>query len=68
LSYDAKDPFAHYALGLTFMTKAVNTGSEAELTPALQHFEQMIALNPDLDEVKTAKQNIENIQKFLKKQ
>lgn len=68
LSYDSKDPFAHYALGLTFMSKAVNTGSVAELTPAMQHFEQMIALNPDLDEVKIARQNIANIQKFLQKQ
>ncbi len=68
LSYDSKDPFAHYALGLSFMTKAVNTGSIAELTPALQHFQQMITLNPDLDEVKQARQNIANIQQFLKKQ
>ncbi len=68
LSYDSKDPFAHYALGLTFMSQAVNTGSVAQLTPALQHFEQMIAINPDLDEVKDAKQNIANIQQFLKKQ
>jgi tetratricopeptide (TPR) repeat protein len=65
LSYDAKDPFAHYALGLAFMTQAVNTGSVAELTPAKQHFEQMIAINPDMDEVKIARQNIANIQKFL---
>ncbi|MDR3702545.1 MAG: tetratricopeptide repeat protein [Candidatus Sulfopaludibacter sp.] len=68
LSYDSKDPFAHYALGLTFMAQAVNTGSVAELSPAMQHFEQMIAINPDLDEVKNAKQNIANIQQFLKKQ
>ena len=68
LSYDSKDPFAHYALGLTFMSQAVNTGSIAQLTPALQHFEQMLAINPDLDEAKDAKQDIANIQQFLKKQ
>ncbi|SPE39976.1 hypothetical protein SBA3_3530006 [Candidatus Sulfopaludibacter sp. SbA3] len=67
LSYDSKDPFAHFALGLTFMNKAVNTGSVAELAPAMQHFQQMISLNPDLDEVKIAKQNITNIQKYLGK-
>ncbi len=67
LTYDAKDPFAHYALGLAFMTKAVNTGSTAELAPALQHFQQMLAINPDLDEAKNARQNITNIQQFLKK-
>ena len=65
LSYDARDPYAHYALGLTFMTKAVNTGSVAELDPALKHFQQMIEINPDLDEAKNARQNIANIQKYL---
>lgn len=67
LSYDAHDPYAHYALGLTFMTKAVNTNSIAELDPAVKHFEQVIAINPDMDEAKTARQNIVNIQKFLEK-
>lgn len=65
LSYDARDPYAHFALGLTFMTKAVNTNSIAELDPALKHFQQMIDINPDMDEAKTARQNIANIQKFL---
>ena len=67
LSYDANDAFAHYALGLTFMSKAVDSGSTAELPNAVQHFQKMIALNPDLDEAKNAKQNIANIQQFLKK-
>ncbi len=65
LSYDAHDPYAHYALGLTFMTKAVNTGSVAELDPALKHFQEMLAINPDMDEAKNARQNIANIQKYL---
>ena len=66
LTYDAKDPFAHYTLGLAFMTKAVNTGSVAELDPALQHFQQMLDLNPDMDEAAMARKNIANIQQFLK--
>jgi len=65
LSYDPRDPYAHYALGLTFMTKAVNTGSVAELDPALKHFQRMLEINPDMDEAKTARQNISNIQKYL---
>lgn len=65
LSYDAQDPYAHYALGLTYMTQAVNTGSVAELDPARKHFQAMIAINPDMDEAKNAKQNIANIEKFL---
>ena len=65
LSYYSADPFAHFALGLTFMNKAVNTGSVAELDPAMRHFQQTIAINPDMDEAKTAKENIANIEKFL---
>jgi tetratricopeptide (TPR) repeat protein len=66
LTYDAKDPFAHYTLGLAFMAKAVNTGSVAELDPALQHFQQMLDLNPDMDEAAFARKNIANIQEYLK--
>ena len=67
MSYDSKDPFAHYALGLAFMAKAAKTGSEAELAPAVKHFQEMIALNPDMDEVKFAKQNIALIQQLSTK-
>jgi tetratricopeptide (TPR) repeat protein len=66
LTYDAKDPFAHYTLGLAFMTKAINSGSIAELDPAIQHFQRMIEINPDIAEAAIAKKNIANIQKFLK--
>jgi tetratricopeptide (TPR) repeat protein/uncharacterized caspase-like protein len=68
LSYDAKDPYAHYAIGLTYMTKAVTTGSVAELDPALRHFQQMLEINPNLEEANPARQNIEHIQTFLKSQ
>ncbi|MCX6626719.1 MAG: tetratricopeptide repeat protein [Candidatus Solibacter sp.] len=66
LTYDAKDPFAHYTLGLAFMTKAVKSGSVAELDPALKHFQQMLDLNPDMDEASIARKNIANIQQYLK--
>ena len=66
LTYDAKDPWAHYTLGLAFMTKAKNTGSVAELDPALKHFQQMLELNPDMDEAKIARGNIAAIQAYLK--
>lgn len=65
LSYDSQDPYAHYALGLAYMTQAVNTGSVAELDPAMKHFQAMIAINPDMDEAKNARENIANIEKFL---
>ena len=65
LTYDSKDPFAHYALGLTLMTKAINTGSVAELDPALKHFQQMLEINPDMAEAGYARKNIANIQQAL---
>ena len=66
LTYDAKDPWAHYTLGLAFMTKSVKSGSVAELDPALQHFQQMIDLNPDMDEAAIARKNIAAIRQYLK--
>src|ERR1017187_6270432 len=65
LSYYRQDPYAHYDLGLAYMHKALAADSAADLDPALQHFRQVIAINPDLDQAKTAKQNIANIQKAL---
>jgi len=65
LTYDAKDPYAHYALGLSYMRKAVQSNSVAELDPALRHFQEMVAINPDLSEAKFARQNIANIEKAL---
>jgi tetratricopeptide (TPR) repeat protein len=65
LRYDGKDPYAHYALGLSFMSKAIDGDSVADLQPALKHFREAIEINPDLTESKLAKQNIANIQKTL---
>ena len=50
LSFDSKDFFAHYTLGLAFMTKAQKTQSVAELDPARHHFQTMLQLAPDLAE------------------
>jgi uncharacterized caspase-like protein/tetratricopeptide (TPR) repeat protein len=65
LSYYSKDPFAHYALGLSYMHKANDTGSVAELGPATRHFEEMLAINPDLDEAKYARTNLAAIKQAL---
>jgi len=65
LTYDSRDPYAHYALGLSYMHKAVDSGSIAELDPALRHFQRMLEINPDLSEAAYAKQNIANIQKAM---
>lgn len=65
LSYSKQDPYAHYDLGLAYMHKAKAANSDADLDPALQHFRQVIAINPDLDEAKIARQDIANIQEAL---
>ena len=67
LSYDSKDPYAHYTLGLSYMRKAVQTNSIAELDPALRHFREMIAINPDLGAAEFARKNVANIQQALLK-
>ena len=67
LAYDSKDPYAHYALGLSYMRKAVETNSIAELDPALRHFQQMLAINPDLGEAEFARKNVANIQQAMLK-
>jgi tetratricopeptide (TPR) repeat protein len=68
LSYYRQDPYAHYDLGLAYMHKAVAADSPADLDPALKHFQQVVAINPDLDQARIAKQNIANIQKALQGQ
>ena len=65
LSYDHDDPFAHFDLGLAFMHKYMATKNTADLNPALLHLKQVVAINPDLDQAKTAQKNIANIEAFL---
>ncbi|MGO9260204.1 MAG: tetratricopeptide repeat protein [Bryobacteraceae bacterium] len=65
LTYNEKDPYAHYALGLSYMRKAIQTGSIAELGPARLHFQEVLEINADLEEAKYAKQNLANIAQAL---
>jgi tetratricopeptide (TPR) repeat protein len=65
LSYYKQDPFAHFDLGLAYLHKADMSDNPAYLDPALKHMEQVLAINPDLDEAKKARQNIAMIQKAL---
>jgi len=65
LTYDAKDPYAHFALGISYMHQAIDTGNPAGLDPALRHLERTVELNPDLDESAMARKNIAAIQKYL---
>jgi tetratricopeptide (TPR) repeat protein len=65
LSYYQQDPYAHYDLGLAYMHKAAAADDPADLTPALTHLRQVIAINPDIDQAKGAQKNIASIQKAL---
>ena len=47
------------------MKRAKQTGSVADLTTARPHFEKVLAINPDLDEAKYAKQDLANIAQAL---
>jgi len=61
LAYSPHDAYAHYDLGRAYMNEAINAGSVAGLEPALRHFEQVLAIDPDLAEAKFARKNIETI-------
>ena len=66
LAYDPKDPFAHYALGLSYMGR-YNTpeGGYSDLAAAQRHLQEAIDINGDMAEAKLARQNIVNIQQVL---
>jgi tetratricopeptide (TPR) repeat protein len=66
LRYDRDEPYAHYALGLSFMYKADKNDSIAELQPALEHLQKTVQLNPELAESEYAKKNIATIQAAMK--
>ncbi len=66
LSYSADDPYVHLALGLVLEKKAQQNGIVEMLPAARQHFATMLALNSDLAEADVARQNIANIDAFLK--
>lgn len=69
LTYDPHDPYAHWNLGRSYMHKAQSANTEAEqiayLDPALRHLQDVVAINPDLDEAEKARKNIANIEKAL---
>jgi tetratricopeptide (TPR) repeat protein len=65
LSYDKDNPYAHFALALAYLHKAVAGKEAGALDPALRHFQQVVAINPDMDEAKLAAQNIAEIEKAL---
>lgn len=63
LVYDPEDPYAHFALALSYARKAAQSGSCEALPAALKHFRAVVTLNADLAEAGLARQNIANIEK-----
>jgi len=65
LSYSPDDVFAHYALGNSYLQKAIADQSVAELDPARSHFREVIAINPDIAEAAKSKTQISEIEKGI---
>jgi tetratricopeptide (TPR) repeat protein/uncharacterized caspase-like protein len=65
LSFDAKDPYAHYAIALSYARKAEQTGSLETLAAARKHFQAMLEINPDLAEAQFARRNVTAIDQAL---
>ncbi|MCZ2154757.1 MAG: tetratricopeptide repeat protein [Bryobacterales bacterium] len=61
LRYDSQDPFTHYVLGLSYARQAVATNDRKLCAPAIEQFEAMLELNPDLEEADFARKNIQNL-------
>ena len=65
LTYDPRDPYAHYSLALAFEKQGKRTGDCGMLVAALPHFRSMLQIDPDLQEAAFARQNIQAIENYL---
>jgi tetratricopeptide (TPR) repeat protein len=68
VSYDPEDPFAHYALALAYGKKGEQDGTVETYAAARKHFRAMLDINPDLEEAKIARKNVEAIEAVLGRQ
>jgi tetratricopeptide (TPR) repeat protein len=58
LRYDSEDPFTHYVLGLSYAHQANVQNDRSLCTPAINHFETMLEINPDLEQADFARKNL----------
>jgi tetratricopeptide (TPR) repeat protein len=65
LAYSPGDALTHYVLGMTYAMDANQKNSLELASVARQHFQEMLTLNPDLNESSTAKQMIANIDQAI---
>lgn len=66
LAYSPSDALTHYVLGMTYALEANQKNSLELASVARQHFQEMLAINPDLNESTTAKAMIANIDQAIK--
>jgi tetratricopeptide (TPR) repeat protein len=66
LSYSPNDALTHYVLGMTYALEANQKNSIELASVARQHFQEMLAINPDLNESSNAKAMIANIDQAIK--
>jgi tetratricopeptide (TPR) repeat protein len=67
LSYDAKDPYVHYVMGLTYAQKFNQTNSPELLAAAVKHFQAMLALNGEMAEAGNVRKMLTNFEAQLSK-
>jgi tetratricopeptide (TPR) repeat protein len=65
LTYDPRDPYAHYSLALAFANQGKRTRDCGMLAAALPHFRSMLEIDPDLQEAAFARQNVHAIEQYL---
>lgn len=65
LTYDASDPYSHFALALCYTSQSQISGRVESLLPARKHFGETIRLNPDMAESERAKKYIARIDAVL---
>lgn len=66
LTYDASDPYSHYALGLCFAKKGNESGSREMFAAARKHFQAMLDINADMAEADYARKNLKSIDDALR--
>ena len=66
LAYDPKDPYIHYALGLTYARMAEKSGRVETLAAAAQSFRRMLELNPDLEQAGDVRKMLASFEPHLR--
>ena len=65
LAYDKDDPLTHYAIALCYARLGQQKGDLGDFAAARTQFQQMIDLNPNLEQAEFAKKNIASIDRAL---